>query len=634
MNMRFILYLIVAAGIFGSAQGQDIVLDRPVKAGELTLFPSMEDPKSFYYLTDKPKIATGSNGKPQFSFLRYVSNAESGSDGDGGGIVTALVVLEVSEEQRNRAEQELQQIVSGGKLVGPVVYRDGRIALISSVAQPNGEFAKQVIGLGKAPILDGHKAAISVELTKRGAQLLHASFQTPTPDMSFSFEMVVSGYRMPKKAIIEANFDMIYEHKAFRAAVAAPIIQAEVNMAFDDLVQSGAIKVINKGADEQMEKLIEDAYNKLTRMMFEPSGGTGTPNLGQLAATAGGQPSMLDRASTLLNASRTEARADNAAAREEARRAGERGESDGSPSGATDSTRSGGAGPRPYFLQTSSREPSAHAAGRASEPAAERSVPQIAIAASFEMKKVRQRGMYRIDLEKWSTDNMNLRFDENFGAIKCAECFIDVNLDDPLYKQRELIASLDGMNAKDFGEFINFVNVTMVKEHQSGDVTTEEVKIDRHNFNETGNKFNLIYGFKGDSDRSKWASYKFKTVWNFFGGATIESGWQDSDIQVIPLSPPYVTREILVDSDPGKIVDNNVRAIEIKVFYMVGSNKLNKNLTLNTNQEQFTGKFDIITPREGTDYDYEITWYFKDGTMKSSGLKKGTSTLLFADQFS
>lgn len=630
--------LITSFIILGTVQlySQDIILDKPTKAGELTLFPSLEDPKAYYYLPDKPKLATDATGKPQFSFLRYVSNSGSGEEGEGGGIIHAVIVLEVTEEQRKQAQQELQGIVSGAKIVGPVVYRDGRIALISSIAQPNGEFAKQVIGLGKAPILDGQKAAISVQLTKLGAKLLHASLQTPTPDMSVSFEMVISGYRMPKKAIIEANFDMMYEHKAFQAAVATPILQAEINMAFDELVQSGAIKVINKGADEQMEKLIEDAYNKLTRMMFEPSGGTGTPSLGQLTSTAGGQRSMLDRASSLLNAGRTEARTENAGIREENRRLAT-GSTAGSTTGGTDSARSE-AGPGSYFSQPGSRQPSAHARDGGSipglSPRQETDVPQIAIAASFEMKKVHQKGTYRIDLEKWTTDNMNLRFDENFGSIKCDECFIDVNLDDPLYKQRELVASLDGMNSKDFGDFINFVNVTMKKEHQNGDVTTDEVKIDRTNFNQTGNSFNLIYGFKGDTDRSKWAGYQYKTTWNFFGGGAIETDWKSSDIQVIPLSSPYVNTEILIDSDPGKIADNNIRAIEIKVFYTVGKSKMNKQVRLNIREEQYSTKLDIITPKEGTDYEYEITWYLKDGSMKNSGRKKGTSTMLFADQLS
>ncbi|HEY4654318.1 MAG TPA: hypothetical protein VIH22_07380, partial [Cyclobacteriaceae bacterium] len=388
---------IIAACLFlitaGTGFGQNIILDKPTKAAELTLYPDRDDPKSYYYLVDKPKIATGANGQPEFSFLRYVDNTATGDEGEGGGIVHAIVELQVSEEQRREAETALQGIESGAKLIGPVAYKDGSIALISSTMQPNGEFAKQVIGIGKAPLLDGHKAAVSVQLTKLGAKVLHASFQTPTPDMTFAFEMSISGYRLPKKAIIEANFDMVYEHKAFRAAVAAPVLQAEINMAFDDLVKSGAIKVINKGADEQMEKLIEDAYNKLTRLMFEPTAGTGTPSLEQLAGSTGGQ-SMMDRATNLLNASRTEAKANNAAIREENRRLAEASATASAredapvvaPAGSSDSTAtrsagSGEVGPRSYYAQTGSREPSNHARSgdgpSTPQPRQEEAVPQL-----------------------------------------------------------------------------------------------------------------------------------------------------------------------------------------------------------------------------------------------------------------
>src|SRR5690606_10034321 len=136
---------------------------------------------------------------------------------------------------------------------------------------------------------------------------------------------------------------------------------AEVNMAFDDLVRSGAIKVINKGADEQMEKLIEDAYNKLTRMMFEPTGGTGTPSLEQLAGSTGGE-SLMDRASNLLNTSRSEAKANNATIREENRRAADESATasarESTPTVAresTDTTATGRVGPGSYFSQKPSR---------------------------------------------------------------------------------------------------------------------------------------------------------------------------------------------------------------------------------------------------------------------------------------
>ncbi|HET7497358.1 MAG TPA: hypothetical protein VFM00_03590, partial [Candidatus Eisenbacteria bacterium] len=62
-----------------SARAQQILIDKPVRAGELMCFPDLNDPTAYYYVNDKPHLATDANGKPQFSFLRYVENVRSGA---------------------------------------------------------------------------------------------------------------------------------------------------------------------------------------------------------------------------------------------------------------------------------------------------------------------------------------------------------------------------------------------------------------------------------------------------------------------------------------------------------------------------------------------------------------------------
>ncbi len=126
--------------------------------------------------------------------------------------------------------------------------------------------------------------------------------------------MTLSGYRSPHRALIEANFDQIYEHQAFSAGIASAYLSGEIKAAFDDLQRTGAIKLTQVGADEKLDALITTAYNKLTEMMFSPLGGTGTPSLESLTATAGGAPSMLDRATTMLANNRAESDRQHAAA--------------------------------------------------------------------------------------------------------------------------------------------------------------------------------------------------------------------------------------------------------------------------------------------------------------------------------
>lgn len=625
-----------------SVKAQQILLDKPVRAGEITVFPEVGNENNFYYLPDKLRLAQHANGKPQFSFLRYVENtsgAEATDEAEGGGIVHAVVEMRVTPEQLNEARQELRRTRPQGVIVGPVVYKGGTIALVTSFNAENGELVKQVIGLGKAPVLDGGKAAVSVQVTKKGAKLLWQSFQTPTPDMTFSFEMELSGFRSPIRAMIEANFEQIYEHKNFQAAFAAPVLAAEIKASFDDLLKTGAIKVTQVGSDEDMEKAIDAAYTKLTNMMFDPVGGTGTPSLAQLTG-ATGQTSMLDRATTMLNKARTDAQAEN-----ERRRAAARAESASTPArpapaprpttprettGSSDST--SGFHPSEGIGSVSSDEGTRleeeHA--RASKPE-EVDVPSFAIAASFEIRQVRQRGIFTIDLNKYNADNLVVRFDENIGTIDCDDCFHEINLDDPLYKQRIITAFLDGANALDFANYINGVTVTLRKKHAQGDITTKEVRIDRANFSQAANNFRMIYGWKEDNDRSEWLDYEYKTEWFFFGGHTVSSDWVSSNSTDVKLSAPFVRRVIDIEADPGRVTTENIRAIDVKVYSSLGSAQQVKEMRMNPKSNQLSGQVEIMQPKEVMDYDYEVVWHLNDGSTRSSGRKTANTKSLFVD---
>ena len=92
------LAVLVTATALGAmpAGAQQILLDKSVKAGELTLFPELGNESVFYYVPDKARLATDANGTPQFSFLRYVNNVRSGADQpqsrvtSGSGVVPAV----------------------------------------------------------------------------------------------------------------------------------------------------------------------------------------------------------------------------------------------------------------------------------------------------------------------------------------------------------------------------------------------------------------------------------------------------------------------------------------------------------------------------------------------------------------
>ena len=650
------IILILFSWIAITVNGQQILLDQPTAAGELTLFPDITDKNKYYYLSDKPRIAMQEDGTPQFSFLNYVKNGGDGAV--GGGIVHAVIELDVSEEALDDANQALRSINPNGRIVGPVIWKGGTIALISSFNGQDGELTKQVIGLGTSPLLDGQRASVSIRLTQKGAQILWQSFRTPTPDMSISFEMELQGFRAPRNAVIEADFDQIFEHKSFKAGIATPYLSADINAAFDDLTRSGAIKITNNGADEQMESLISTAYGKLAEIMFEPLGGTGTPSLQQLTSMGGQGGSMLDRATKMLTAARGEAkqdnqriRAENKAEKERVRQINEKRLADANqrtPAAADTTSSKKGGRPKPRNEQSARGPGEAMTAvttdmkpGKIELPELETpqlqeevSMPNLAIAASFQMKKVRNRGKFRIDLNKSVTDMLTMRFDENFGSqtANCKTCFRQVNLDDPLYKQREVTAFVDGMNATDFGEFVNFVTVYMIKKHEGGDITTDEVTIDRKSFSEEGNNYKLIYGWKNDHNRDNWLDYRYKTTWSFFGGHSMETAEKKAKAGAINLMPPFQRKKVVIEADPLELEAAAVRLINVKVFYKLGEKEYNKELTLNASKDVVAGTIEFLLPEGKTDYEYEINWLLRGNQTLSSGRKKTSFSQIMVDE--
>jgi hypothetical protein len=664
MKGKAFLFFLCALLVLPAA-AQQILLDKPVRAGELVAFPDLNDENAYYYVVDKPHLATDENGRPQFSFLRYVENVRSGAqeaeirEGEGGGIVHALVSLSVTETQRRDAERELRRLKPGSRLEGPVIFKSGKFGLVSSFINPDGGLSKQVVGLGNAPLLDGEKAAVSMQLTKLGAKILWESFQTSTPDISFTFEMDLEGFRSPKRALIEADFDQIYEHESFGAGIASTYLAAEIKASFDDLQRQGAIKLTQVGEDAQLESLISTAYNKISEMMFQPMGGTGTPDLASLSGAAGGQGGLLDRATTMLAKNREETEKRNAAKRKRAAATEEsreertkrlRKNSADINSQAeklekmADEAKAQGMDAEYVALLRkyaegfrNEAEEAEQEAVEAAEEVEEEEPPAFAIVAAYEMKRVRQRGTFRIDLNKYTSDSLTLRFDENIGDLRRLLAdenhFRQVNLDDPLYRQREIVAFVDGLNAGDFGEYINFVTIQMRKKHQGGDETHDEVRVDRNNFNREGNNFKLLYGWKADEDRRLWMDYEYRTTWSFFGGASVEGEWMKTASGAINLAPPYQRREVTLEAtDTAALKEAGVRAITVKIYYDLGGGEMARQETLNASKGELSRIIEFMSPENDFDYDYEISWSLRGNRNLSTGRQSASSAILFVDE--
>ncbi|MEA3421519.1 MAG: hypothetical protein U9Q97_07585, partial [Acidobacteriota bacterium] len=180
-----------------------------------------------------------------------------------------LVLYGATDQERAEAEQEIQRQVAGAHLVGPVIYRTGTFALVTSFRKENDELVKEVVGMGKAPIMEGHKASVSMHLTQKGATLLWESFRNPTSQISVTFEMEARGYRNPYEATLEADWKKISNSHRVSVGAKYKWLGVDVDLLFQEFRKTGALKLEVKGKSEEMDKIWQKAFDILMRQMFE-----------------------------------------------------------------------------------------------------------------------------------------------------------------------------------------------------------------------------------------------------------------------------------------------------------------------------------------------------------------------------
>jgi len=738
MNGKTLCWLTIVVLAFwtGQALAQEILLDENVKAGKLLCFRDFKDPKKYYYLPDQAHVARLPNGKPQFAFMKYVQNVPEGgeggiTEGEGGGVVHFLVAYDVADLDKRQAEQELGRIVPGAKLEGPIIYRSGNYMVSSPFETEGGEaegikFINSIHAIGKAPLLEGHKCAVSMNLTKEGATLLWESFKMATSQVSVAFEMEVKGYRNPFEATITADWSQISKHHQLQAGVKAAWFGADVDLLFQDLVKNGAIKIEQKGEDENMEKIIAEAQRLLMQQMFDRQD---MPNMSALTQGAGGSSSYsnLDRAASFLRDEETRRRNRPSGSREgrsttrtssprstwvadvttdlpeygyvtatpgeepDTAEGSEETTGEGTTGGETTGgettggettggettgggttgglrssplldagTRTGDTSRRESLRRPGDRAPTAErrdalrspypedrdgertaegreGSGRGTAARSEqRNSSGVSLIVSYKMRRIRVSGKTVINLKKYTLDTQAFPFTENIGGLRRymddPEVFTAVNLDDPVFKQREVLVALDGQDAEDFTKFINYVTVQIRKKHGNGKETYDELKIDRTNFSESANNFRMVYGWKGDTNRTKWLKYDYRVRWSFFGGAVYEEPWRTTDDYMITVAPPTQYRTLRLEADPEELQDQKVRHVEATIHYTLFGKPFSERVTLRARDEAPEQEIEYVHAAGDYGYEYELAWHLRGNKKVRTGRLEGDDTILYCDE--
>jgi len=290
MRTKGIFILFVCVFVLTSLVKADILLDQaPLQVGEAILFKDHASQNSYYYLPNRPKIATWPDGTPKLTFLKYT---KAGEQELKGGILHFFVTYSLTPQELQKVRTDLQKIDKMGKLKGPVIFKKGTFSVISAAVGEGGAFTRKIIGEGKAPLISGSEVSVSIAVTPEGAAFLDEALIQPTYPVSIRFDMTYEGLTPAYKAKIKVDWSKVRnyfeEYKKWRIYKTKKFwiwkwkVQkgtGESLNIFDDLTSTGSVEVEIIGEDQNLDALQQTITETIMNEMFEtkielPTGAT------------------------------------------------------------------------------------------------------------------------------------------------------------------------------------------------------------------------------------------------------------------------------------------------------------------------------------------------------------------------
>lgn len=280
-SIPLLALLLLLAGtllVASPVQAQRLAIDHGVRAAGLWCFPILDKPQQWLYLPATAGLAKNEAGQPRFSLVRYVFNAEADTESAstiqeaaGGGVLHFLVTYETEPAAVKAAERELRRRLDDDEisLRGPVIFKEGRYGLVSSILSTEGKPERKLLAEGRAPVMEGNTVALSFDLEPKEANLLLESLQTATPDVSLVFDMTFSGIVDAYDAQLHVDWSKVHESMTAEAGGSAYWISAEVKTQIDKLIRESSIKLVSRGSDASMEALIAQVYERILSLLFD-----------------------------------------------------------------------------------------------------------------------------------------------------------------------------------------------------------------------------------------------------------------------------------------------------------------------------------------------------------------------------
>ncbi|MEZ4514276.1 MAG: hypothetical protein R3C62_20570 [Chloroflexota bacterium] len=247
------------------------------------------DPRQFYYLPNRPKLAVDENGRPAIRLLIFRENLDEvpPEEEHAAGFLVFDTSLAWPEATLNKVAQKIQDDLSLDQppRLAPLPYRSGSVRLMfldkvtqpppaegeEPAAEPVSKWVPMLESSGVPSLYGENRAIFSAMLSKKAAALMLGAFEGFIP-AGVIYDLEYVGLQRAFNVHVEADWEQVYHHISEKYAVDLVFVSINTAEIIDELEEKQLITFTAslEGVDEEgMEAEFKAVRKELEEFVLE-----------------------------------------------------------------------------------------------------------------------------------------------------------------------------------------------------------------------------------------------------------------------------------------------------------------------------------------------------------------------------
>ena len=521
-----------------------------------------DSPVSYYYLPPRLTVAISDDGRPEFLFMKFMTDENAENGGVSGALLHFLLKWGLTTGQ----EDELREIIEAehsGELAGAAPMfaaagDDPSFSIISATLGNTGK-SESLVTVKNASLVPGGKVAAAAKLDKNGAQLLARTFEQDSTitDVSAVFNMAYETQLPAAKGRVVIDWSKIAEDSARIEAEYKRTLEGrergkagcfvvfchsssrnvysysydEMRSEFSYLSEQKYItfEFEERVADERVEKIREAFINYFINSMSNPADAAAPDGRTEDGEGAGEDLDIRKGARYTYNVDRVRTR-----------------------------------------IQQGRQE--------------------------FRMDyKLTLRWPYQLvgNMKSWYAE-----------AASDPHAVQSVILGDPFYDWRDIVFLVDSETRSLFGTELNYVTINVRKQRSEG-WFEDSVTIDEGHVKTNGNRATITYA-RGDDGNGD--VYQYKVQMSFRGGRVYPENpeWQNGNWQGVTLAAPLRPRTVELEGDLDELEEAGVTRVTAQLRYPRLGEEREENIQLRVRGKEPIAEKKIFMDPAGEGYVFRL----------------------------